>query len=160
MSGGAFIKASLLVAFVAGCALVAGVWQHREPRTLGLEELAAFAAEDDPKLGSAWPAVLRSAARPGDALLVYLPECTGCTVDGLPRPLPAALRSAILVKRTEADAPPVPAGGAFVVDRDGSVQRMLNAYGGPRVFRYSAGRLRDLQTPNETWRAFIARSGR
>ena len=122
-------------------------------------ELLALASADDPKVSVLACEALRPALNNEGNLVVYLPECTGCTVDDpIPDPLPSELKGAVFVKRTVADLPPSMATERVLIDKDGSIQRQLNANKLPRIYAFKNKRLRDWQKLDETLGTFLGRN--
>ncbi len=122
-------------------------------------ELLAIASADDPKVATLANDPLRGAPKEEDELVIYLPECTGCTVDDpIPDPLPSEMKGAIFVKRTSADLPPSMATERVLIDKDGSIQRQLNANKLPRIYAFKNKRLRDWQKLDETLGTFLGRN--
>jgi hypothetical protein len=122
-------------------------------------ELLAIASADDPKVATLANDPLRAALKEEDELVIYLPECTGCTVDDpIPDPLLSEMKGAVFVKRTASDIPPNLATETVLIDTDGSIQRYLNAYCLPRIYAFKNQRLRDRQKLNETLETFLGRN--
>jgi len=141
--------------------IVVTLIMQRDPPSLTPRELVAIAARDDPPIGAPAPARLKSHLGTNRKLVVYLPECSGCNLgEALPPNLPASLDSAIFVKRTAEQIPSAVASRDLVIDIDGDIQRRLNSFGAPRIFRFQSGRLSELQNLDESWADYLARSTR
>ncbi len=122
-------------------------------------ELLSMASADDPKVAILATDSLRTALKEENELVIYLPECTGCTVDDpIPDPLPSEMKGAVFVKQTASDIPPNLASERVLIDTDGSIQRQLNAYKLPRIYAFKNQRLRDWQKLNETLGTFLGRN--
>jgi hypothetical protein len=135
---------------------VVAINRYQQAPPISEAELLLIGKQDDPKLGNIAPPQLRPFVTSKESFVVYLPECSGCTVlDPLSNPLPEQLKSAIFVKRT-ADAIPVQVPiSSLLIDKDGAIQIALNANRPPRVYRFSNGHLADFQALDQSVEQYL-----
>ncbi len=132
-------------------------YAHQAPATEA--ELLAMASVDDPKVATFATDTLRTALKQENELVIYLQECSGCSVDDMiPDPLPSEMKGAVFVKRTASDIPPNLASERVLIDTDGSIQQQLNAFNLPRIYAFKNQRLRDWQKLDETLGTFLGRN--
>ncbi len=122
------------------------------------EDLLAIATRDDPKTPGIAPELLRTNFNNASEFVIYLPECSGCTSDDpVPDPLPDSLKDAIFVKRTSEDMPTFVGTHRLQIDSGGSIQRGLNAFKLPRIYRFNKKNLVSFQRLNESIAGFLQR---
>lgn len=151
---------NITIAGVVGVMLltVTLAFKLQAPPNLSDADIYKLAAQDDPEIGAPRISKKNSLTDQKDEILVYLPECSGCTMqDQLPNPLPSVLENATFIKRTGSDIPPELPSEKVKIDTDGSIQRKLNAFQTPRIYIYRDGKLAEFQRLDQTANSFISR---
>ena len=130
-------------------------WKYQGMEPASEAQLLAAASIDDPKITTDIPNELRARTGNRVAVVVYIPECSGCTVaDPIPNPLPD---DTIFVKRTGQDVPIQISLKNVIIDDSGSIQRALNAFKLPRAYRFERQKLVGIQGLNESMSQFFER---
>lgn len=144
---------------IGSTALLAGaLFLRRPPATLTTQGIADIAAKDDPTIRSEAPLALRSRLSSDRAWVIYLPECTTCTMEeALPDNFSPSISPIVFVKRTNGEIPAAVEHNPLVIDSDGTIQRALNAFRTPRVYFFSQGHLTDIQALSESWSTYLER---
>jgi hypothetical protein len=132
------------------------IWKYQGMEPASEAQLLAAASIDDPKIGTSIPNELSARSGKRDTVVVYLPECSGCTVaDPIPAPLPESMKDTIFVKRTEKDIPKQISLENVIIDDSGSIQRALNAFKLPRAYRFERQKIAGIQGLNESMSHFL-----
>jgi hypothetical protein len=121
-------------------------------------QILAIASSDDPKPSILAPDMLHKILSSASETVVYLPECSGCTVaDPVPDPLPSSMKDTIFVMRTNNEIPSCVGAHRLIIDTDGSIQRSLNAFKLPRAYEFENKHLKSFQRLNESVSSFFSR---